>query len=123
MPGRIALPVPAPEEGDKLLVAECVWRSNQVLVTHARISVPLCQAKTADQLRGSRFRWRCADPVSGIWFFGPLAGLEALRETRTLLRATEAKLRSASLTDAALGKAVDTSGSRTTTFELFRKRS
>lgn len=72
--------------------------------------------------RGTR-RLAFADVATCVRLFGRLPTLGLLRASRTLLRATEARLRNAWLTEAAFGNAAETSGSRTTTFELALKRS
>jgi hypothetical protein len=73
---------------------------------------------TENQLRGPR-RPTFTDLVSFyIRVFGSLLGPERRRMTRTFLRATETRARSAWLTDAECGKASETSGSRRTTLEL-----
>ena len=77
---------------------------------------------TADQLRGPR-RLAFADLVTCVRLFGRLCGLEGRRMTRPPFRATGISVRSAWLTDAEFGKAADTSGSRSTTLEPWRKRS
>src|SRR2546422_10006066 len=75
-----------------------------------------------DQLRGPR-RFAFADLVSCIRLFGRLCGLEGRRVTRPPLPVADASARRAWLTDSEFGKASDTSGSRRTTLELWRKRS